>query len=60
LVPEKEIEAMRAAGPPAREYTIGGGNGELRLIEKLIRERRGGYVHFESEQLSITLSREST
>jgi oxaloacetate decarboxylase alpha subunit len=60
LVPEKEIAAMRAAGPAAREYTIGGAaSRELRLVEKLIRDGRGGYVHFESEELSITHSREA-
>jgi hypothetical protein len=57
LVPEKEIEAMRAAGPPKRDYVIGGVRGDLALVEKLVREGRGGYLHYESEGLSITLSR---
>lgn len=56
LVPEKEIAAMRAAGPVRREYAIGG-NGEMALVERFLREGRGGYLHFEAKGLSITLSR---
>ena len=56
LVPEKEIEAMRAAGPPVREYAIRS-KPELKVIEKLLREGRGKYLHFETDGLSITLER---
>ena len=56
LVPEKEIEAMRAAGPPVREYAIHS-KPEMKVIEKLLREGRGKYLHFETEGLSITLER---
>jgi oxaloacetate decarboxylase (Na+ extruding) subunit alpha len=56
LVPEKEIEAMRAAGPPARDCAIRA-DGALGLVEALIREGKGAYLHYEGDGLSITLSR---
>ncbi len=56
LVPEKEIEAMRSAGPlrteePATETT------EMTLLRKLLAEARGSYLKLETGDLSITLSR---
>jgi hypothetical protein len=52
--------AIRDPWEKLAEGVIRGRAGELRLIEKLIRLGRGGYVHFESEEVSITRSREST
>lgn len=57
LVPEKEIEAMRAAPAPRTDYALRSKNPERALVERLIREGRGGYLHFESEGLSVTLSK---
>src|SRR5690606_4438388 len=57
LVPEKEIEAMRAAPVARTEYVLRSKNPERALVERLIREAKGGYLHFETEGLSVTLSR---
>jgi oxaloacetate decarboxylase alpha subunit len=56
LVPEKEIEAMRAAGPPVRDYVIRT-NPAVKVVEKLLREGRGRYLRYEAEGLAITLER---
>lgn len=57
LVPEKDIAAMRAAGPPKREYSIRGRSGPVALIEKLMSQPVGTYIDFQGEDFSITLER---
>ena len=58
LVPEKDIAAMRAAGPPKREYQIRGTrSASVALIEKLMNQPAGTYIDFQSEEFSITLER---
>jgi oxaloacetate decarboxylase alpha subunit len=56
LVPEKEIEAMRGAGPIRTEEPIAEGS-EMALLRKLLGEARGAYLKFETAELSITLAR---
>ncbi len=58
LVPEKEIAAMRAAGPPKREYVIRGNkSGPVALIEKLMNQPMGNHIEFENADFSISLGR---
>lgn len=58
LVPEKDIAAMRAAGPSKRDYQIRGQqSAAVALIEKLMSQSAGTYVDFQSEDFSITLER---
>ena len=58
LVPEKDIAAMRAAGPSKRDYQIRGQqSASVALIEKLMSQSAGTYIDFQSEDFSITLER---
>jgi len=58
LVPEKEINAMRAAGPPKRDYVIRGNkSGPVALIEKLMSQPMGNHIEFENADFSISLGR---
>ena len=58
LVPEKEIAAMRAAGPPKRDYPIKGvKSGAVALIEKLMSQPHGTHIEFQNGDFSISLGR---
>lgn len=58
LVPEKEISAMRAAGPPKRDYVIRGSkSASVALIEKLMSQPIGNHIEFENAEFSISLGR---
>lgn len=58
LVPEKEIAAMRAAGPSKRDYPIRGvKSGAVALIEKLMNQPHGSHIEFQNADFSISLGR---
>jgi oxaloacetate decarboxylase alpha subunit len=58
LVPEKDIAAMRAAGPPRRDYAIRGhSSAAVALIEKLMSQPSGTHIEFANGDFSLTLGR---
>ena len=58
LVPESALAAMRAAGPPKREYVIRGNkSGPVALIEKLMNQPSGSHIEFQNADFSIALGR---
>ena len=57
LVPEKEIAAMRAAGPPKRDYSIRGKSGPVALIERLMNQPKGSHLEFSNGDFSLSLGR---
>lgn len=58
LVPEKEIAAMRAAGPAVREYRIRDkSSAAVALIEKLMSQPAGTHIEFQNAEFSISLGR---
>jgi oxaloacetate decarboxylase (Na+ extruding) subunit alpha len=60
LVPEKEIAAMRAAGPARRDYPIKGvKSAAVALIERLMNQPHGHHIEFENADFSISLGRGS-
>jgi oxaloacetate decarboxylase (Na+ extruding) subunit alpha len=52
---EKEIQAMRAAGPP-REYVVST-NPLVQIIHELLRKEELGYVHVNKGDFSLTLQK---
>lgn len=52
---EKEIQAMRAAGPP-REY-VTSANPLITLIHELLRQEQIGYVHVRKGDVAVTLQK---
>ena len=50
---EKEIQAMRAAGPPVEYFTFS--NPLVTLIHELLRKEELGYVHVKKGDLALTL-----
>lgn len=58
LVPEKDIAAMRAAGPPKRDYVIRGkDSASVALIEKLMSRGSGTHIEFSNGDFSLSLAR---
>lgn len=58
LVPEKDIAAMRAAGPPKRDYVIRGkDSAAVALIEKLMNRTSGTQIEFANGDFSLQLGR---
>jgi oxaloacetate decarboxylase alpha subunit len=56
LVPEADIQKMRAAGPVKRRFPLLS-SAELEQVSQLIRLSKSRYVQFRTAQLSVTLSR---
>jgi oxaloacetate decarboxylase alpha subunit len=52
---EKEIQAMRAAGPPKEYFTST--NPLVMIIHELLKQKELGYVHVEKVDLALTLKR---
>jgi oxaloacetate decarboxylase alpha subunit len=52
---EKEIQAMRAAGPPKEYFTSA--NPLVMIIHELLKNRELGYVHVEKGDLALTLTK---
>ncbi|MGZ3593729.1 MAG: hypothetical protein ACXU9F_07870, partial [Syntrophales bacterium] len=52
---EKEIQTMRAAGPP-KEY-VTSTNPLVMIIHELLKKRELGYVHVEKGDFSLTLQK---
>lgn len=61
LVPEKEIEAMRAAGPSKREYEIRGkSSAAVSLIEGLMNRSKGMHIQYQNGDFSLQLGRKTS
>jgi oxaloacetate decarboxylase alpha subunit len=55
LIPEPDIAAMQAAGPPQRDYPLT--SPEIRELEQLIRTVQTPYVRVQTEQFGMELRR---
>jgi oxaloacetate decarboxylase alpha subunit len=57
LVPLDDVEATRAAGPPAPTYEFRDSVDAVRLVERVAAMRRPTYVHISRPDLRLTLRR---
>jgi oxaloacetate decarboxylase alpha subunit len=56
LVPDDDLNAMRAAGPIRTEYS-GTGKPLLAFVKELMKQKKPRYIHVQKEDFSITLKK---